>query len=63
MQENRYDGRNFRTTKLAYTSGSVSESRDFYYTDSWQTLEELRFRHRRPPVCLGAEVYRRSRAP
>ncbi len=40
VQENRYDGRNFRTTKLAYTSGSVSESRDFYYTDSWQTLEE-----------------------
>ena len=40
VQENRYDGRNFRVRKLAYSSGTLSETRDFYYTDWWQALEE-----------------------
>jgi len=32
-----YDGRNFRTVK--YTA-SISETRHFYYTNSWQDIEE-----------------------
>ena len=35
-----YDGRNFRTVKKTYTSGSLSETRDFYYNGNWQCLEE-----------------------
>ena len=35
-----YDGRNFRTVKKTYTSGSLSETRHFYYNGNWQRLEE-----------------------
>ena len=35
-----YDGRNFRTIKRTYASGSLSETRHFYYNSSWQLLEE-----------------------
>ena len=35
-----YDGRDFRTVKKTYTSGSLSETRDFYYNGNWQCLEE-----------------------
>ena len=40
VQENQYDGRKLRTLRNTYSSGTLSDSRDFYYTDSWQTLEE-----------------------
>jgi RHS repeat-associated protein len=35
-----YDGRRFRTVKLTYTSGTLSETRDFFYTRNWQDIEE-----------------------
>ena len=35
-----YDGRNYRTVKKTYTSGSLSETRHFYYNNQWQCLEE-----------------------
>ena len=35
-----YDGRNFRTIKRTYTSGSLAETRHFYYNVIWQVLEE-----------------------
>ena len=35
-----YDGRNFRTVKKTYTSGTLSETRDFYFTSNWQDIEE-----------------------
>jgi RHS repeat-associated protein len=40
VQADKYDGRNFRTTRLTYTSGDLSETRDFYQSLSWQVLEE-----------------------
>ncbi|QDU01709.1 tRNA3(Ser)-specific nuclease WapA precursor [Gimesia chilikensis] len=40
VSEYEYDGRNFRITQKSYTSGVLSETRHFYYTDSWQTIEE-----------------------
>ncbi|MBS0206921.1 MAG: RHS repeat-associated core domain-containing protein [Planctomycetes bacterium] len=40
VQENRYDGRNYRITMLSYTSGSLSETRHAYFTDDWQDIEE-----------------------
>ena len=40
IAEYQYDGRNFRTIKLTYTSGTLSETRHFYYNDAWQCLEE-----------------------
>ena len=35
-----YDGRNFRTIKRTYTSGSLAETRHFFYNTNWQCLEE-----------------------
>ncbi len=35
-----YDGRNFRIVKKTYTSGVLSETRDFYFTSNWQDIEE-----------------------
>jgi RHS repeat-associated protein len=35
-----YDGRSRRITKLTYSGGVLSETRDFYYTDAWQDIEE-----------------------
>jgi len=40
VQENQYDARNFRTIRKDYTDGTLSETRHFYYTDSWQDIEE-----------------------
>jgi RHS repeat-associated protein len=40
VQENKYDGRNYRIVKAKYSSGTLSETRDFYYSDTWQALEE-----------------------
>ncbi len=39
VQENQYDGRNFRTVRNTYASGTLSDSRDFYY-NSWHAVEE-----------------------
>jgi len=35
-----YDGRNRRTVKQAYSGGTLSETRHFYFTDGWQDVEE-----------------------
>jgi RHS repeat-associated protein len=35
-----YDGRNRRITQNTYTSGSLTETREFYFTNSWQDIEE-----------------------
>jgi RHS repeat-associated protein len=35
-----YDGRNFRIVKLTYTSGVLSETRDFYFTANWRDVDE-----------------------
>jgi RHS repeat-associated protein len=35
-----YDGRNYRTVKKTYASGTLSETRHFYYNNQWQCLEE-----------------------
>jgi RHS repeat-associated protein len=40
VQENAYDGRGFRTIRKTYTSGSLTETRHLYYTESWQCVEE-----------------------
>jgi len=40
VQENQYDARNFRIIRKDYTEGTLSETRHFYYTDSWQDIEE-----------------------
>jgi len=38
--ENVYDARGYRIRKDTYTSGTLSESRHYYYTPGWQCLEE-----------------------
>lgn len=40
VQVNQYDGRNYRTVIQSYTAGTLSETRNSYYTDAWQNLEE-----------------------
>jgi RHS repeat-associated protein len=40
VQVNAYDGRNFRLTRLSYSGGELSETRDFYQSLSWSVLEE-----------------------
>jgi RHS repeat-associated protein len=40
VQQNQYDGRNFRTIRQTNSGGSLSESRDFYYSSAWQVLYE-----------------------
>jgi hypothetical protein len=40
VQENQYDGRNFRTVIKSYTSGTLSETRHSYFTDDWRCVEE-----------------------
>jgi RHS repeat-associated protein len=40
VQENVYDGRNYRVVRKDFTNGVVSETRHFYYSESWQSLEE-----------------------
>ncbi len=40
VQENQYDGRNFRVVRKDYSSGLLTETRHFYYTSAWQVLEE-----------------------
>ena len=40
VQENQYDGRNFRVVRKDYSGGMLTETRHFYYTSAWQVLEE-----------------------
>ena len=40
VQTNAYDGLRRRTVKQAYTAGTLSETRHYYYSSSWQVLEE-----------------------
>ena len=35
-----YDGRGYRTVAQSYASGVLSETRDFYYSDQWQIVED-----------------------
>jgi RHS repeat-associated protein len=40
VQENVYDGRNYRVVRKDYADGALSETRHLYYSESWQSLEE-----------------------
>ena len=40
VQENVYDGRNFRVIQKTYTDGDLNETRQYYYTNRWQIIEE-----------------------
>ncbi len=40
VQENEYDGRGFRIVKQEYTTGTLTETRHYYYSNNWQVLEE-----------------------
>ena len=40
VQENEYDGLRRRTVRKHYVSGSLNETRHFYYSQTWQVLEE-----------------------
>jgi RHS repeat-associated protein len=40
VQQNAYDGLRRRTTKQAYTAGTLSETRHYFYSSLWQVLEE-----------------------
>jgi RHS repeat-associated protein len=40
VQENVYDGLQRRVIRKNYDSGNLTETRHFYYSDLWQTLEE-----------------------
>ena len=40
VQQNQYDARNFRTQRLTYTSGTLSETRQLYYTSNWREIED-----------------------
>ena len=35
-----YDGQNYRIVKKTYVSGELDETRHYYYSQSWQCLEE-----------------------
>ena len=40
VQQNQYDPRTFRTVRQNYTSGAPAETRHFYYSPGWRSLEE-----------------------
>lgn len=40
VQENEYDVRHFRTIRKDYSSGILAETRYFYYTSDWRSIEE-----------------------
>ncbi|WP_245764674.1 RHS repeat-associated core domain-containing protein [Planctomicrobium piriforme] len=40
LQENGYDARNYRITRKDYADGTLDETRQFYYSNEWQVLEE-----------------------
>ena len=62
VQENQYDGRNFRVRRIIPTE-SGTETRDFYHSDSWQVLQEYVAGVCGPPVRLGPALHRRPRSP
>jgi len=40
IQTNSYDGRNYRAIRDSYSSGVLSEARHYFYTSSWQAIDE-----------------------
>ncbi|TWT56002.1 RHS repeat-associated core domain-containing protein [Allorhodopirellula solitaria] len=40
LLENQFDGRNFRIVAKEYASGILARTRDYYFTDAWQCVEE-----------------------
>ncbi|TWT73416.1 RHS repeat-associated core domain-containing protein [Allorhodopirellula solitaria] len=40
LLENQFDGRNFRVVAKEYTSGTLARTRQYYFTDAWQCVEE-----------------------
>jgi RHS repeat-associated protein len=40
VQENEYDPRKFRTVRKDFAAGALNETRHFYYTNGWQSIEE-----------------------
>jgi len=40
LLENQFDGRNFRIVDKEYTSGTLARTREYYFTDAWQCVEE-----------------------
>ena len=40
VQTNAYDGRNYRTIRNSFTAGVLSETRHYFYTASWQSIED-----------------------
>jgi RHS repeat-associated protein len=40
VQTNAYDGRNYRIIRNSFTAGDQTETRDYFYTSSWQSIEE-----------------------
>jgi hypothetical protein len=40
LAEFAYDGRNFRVVGKSFAGGTLDETRHYYFTDSWQCLEE-----------------------
>ncbi|WP_222435500.1 RHS repeat domain-containing protein [Allorhodopirellula solitaria] len=40
LLENQFDGRNFRVAAKEYTSGTLARTREYYFTDAWQCVEE-----------------------
>ncbi|MEP1644444.1 RHS repeat-associated core domain-containing protein, partial [Rhodopirellula bahusiensis] len=40
LLENQYDGRNFRIVAKEYTSGTLDQTRQYYFTEDWQCVEE-----------------------
>jgi len=40
VAEYEYDGQNRRIVKKVYVSGSLDETRDVYFNDDWQVVEE-----------------------
>jgi len=40
VAEYEYDGNNQRVVKRTYDAGTLDETRHFYYTDEWQSIEE-----------------------
>lgn len=40
VQENEYDGQRYRIVRKDYAGGTLDETRRFYYTNQWQSIEE-----------------------
>ena len=51
-----YDGRGYRTVAETFKSGSLSDSRNFYYSDQWQVVEEAPARQQPIGNSFGASA-------